>query len=145
MQFRSRPVLASVLAYAGITIAMGRNVLASLGSSVASDIGDPLFGTSLLNWNATHLPWTHGWYQFPIFYPIPDSLALAEHLLGVSVIAAPVQWLIGSPLVTYNLMVLLSFPLCGLAMYALAWRLTRNRAAAFLAGLAYAFAPYRIS
>ena len=145
MQFRSRPVLASLLAYVGITIVMGRSVLAALGSSIASDIGDPLFGTALLKWNATHLPWTHAWYQLPIFYPMPDTLALAEHLLGVSVIATPLQWLIGSPLVTYNLMVLLSFPLCGLAMYALAWRLTRNRAAAFLAGLAYAFAPYRIS
>jgi len=139
----SRPVLASVLAYAGITIVMGRHVLASLGSSIASDIGDPLFATALLTWNATHLPWTHEWYQLPIFFPMPDALALSEHLLGISVIAAPIQWLVGSPLVTYNIMVLLSFPLCGLAMYALAWRLTRNRAAAFLAGLAYAFAPYR--
>ena len=140
----SRPVLASALAYAGITIVMGRHVLASLGSRIASDIGDPLFGTALLKWNATHLPWTHAWYQFPIFYPIADALALAEHLLGVSVIATPIQWLVGSPLVTYNIVVLLSFPLCGLAMYALIWKLTRNRAAAFLAGLAYAFAPYRV-
>src|SRR5262245_23226825 len=94
----SRPVLASALAYAGITIVMGRHVLASLSSRIASDIGDPLFGTALLNWNATHLPWTHAWYQFPIFYPITDALALAEHLLGVSVIATPIQWLVGSPL-----------------------------------------------
>src|SRR5262245_11107816 len=136
----SRPVLASLLAYAGLTIVMGRNVLASLGSSITNDIGDPLFGTALLQWNATHLPWTHEWYQLPIFYPMTDALSLAEHLLGVSVIAAPLQWLVGQPLVTYNLMVLLSFPLCGLAMYALAWKMTRNRAAAFLAGLAYAFA-----
>ena len=143
MQLRS--VLASLLAYAGITIVMGRNVLASLGSRIASDIGDPLFATALLKWNATHMPWTHDWYQFPIFHPMPDMLALSEHLLGVSVIATPLQWLTGSPLVAYNLTMLLSFPLCGLAMYVLAWRLTRNRAAAFLAGLAYAFAPYRAS
>ena len=122
---------------------MGRQVLASLASSIASDPGDPLLTAAILDWNATHIPWTHAWYQFPIFSPTPDALTLSEHLLGVSVIAAPVQWLTGSPLVAYNITVLLTYPLSGLAMFALVRRLTKNTDAAFLAGLAYAFAPYR--
>ena len=87
----SRPVLISALAYAGITIVMGRQVLASIGSSIASDPGDPLLTAAILAWNATHVPWSHAWYQFPIFYPTPDALALSEHLLGVSLIAAPMS------------------------------------------------------
>ena len=122
---------------------MGRHVLASLASSIASDPGDPLLTAAILAWNATHLPWTNAWYQFPIFSPTPDALALSEHLLGVSVIAAPIQWLTGSPLVAYNLTVLLTYPLSGLAMFALVRRLTGSSRAAFLAGLAYAFAPFR--
>ena len=142
---RNRPLLVSALAYTALTIVMGRQVLAVLGSSIASDPGDPLFTAALLTWNATHVPWSHAWYQFPIFYPTPDALALSEHLLGVSLIAAPIQWLTGSLLVSYNLTVLLTYPLCGLAMFALVRRLTNNTVAAFLAGLAYAFAPFRAS
>jgi hypothetical protein len=139
------PVLVSALVYTAITIVMGRQVLASVASSIAGDPGDPLFTAAILTWNATHLPWSHAWYQFPIFYPTSDALALSEHLLGVSLIAAPIQWLTGSLLVSYNLTVLLSYPLCGLAMFVLVRRLTNNTAAAFLAGLAYAVAPYRAS
>ena len=139
------PLLVSALAYTAITIVMGRQVLASVASSIASDPGDPLLTAAILTWNATHLPWSHAWYQFPIFSPTSDALALSEHLLGVSLIAAPIEWLTGSLLVSYNLTVLLSYPLCGLAMFTLVRRLTNNTAAAFLAGLAYAFAPYRAS
>jgi hypothetical protein len=143
--FARNPVLVSALVYTAIAIVMGRQVLAAVASSIASDPGDPLFTAAILRWNATHLPWSHAWYQFPIFYPTPDALALSEHLLGVSLIAAPIQWLTGSLLVSYNLTVLLSYPLCGLAMFVLVRRLTNNAAAAFLAGLAYAVAPYRAS
>ena len=133
------------LAYVAITGAMGHRVLASLGSGIASDPGDPVLNASILAWNARHVPWTDAWFQFPIFHPTADALTLSEHLLGVSVIASPIYWLTGSPAVAYNLALLLSYPLCGMAMYALVWRLTRSAPAAFLAGLAYAFAPYRTS
>ena len=140
-----RPVLASALAYGVIAALIGRHVLASAATAVASDPGDPLLTTAILAWNARHVPWTEAWYQFPVFYPTPSVLAMSEHLLGASVIATPLQWLTGSPLIAYNLTVLFSYPLCGAAMYALVWRLTRSSAAAFLAGLAYAFSPYRVS
>ena len=140
-----KPLVVSALAYTALTILMGRQVLASVASLIASDPGDPLLTAAILMWNATHLPWSHAWYQFPIFYPTSDALVLSEHLLGTSLIAAPIQWLTGSLLVSYNLTLLLSYPLCGLAMFALVRGLTNNPAAAFLAGLAYAFAPYRAS
>src|SRR5215207_2621057 len=144
-RFAVTPVLASACAYVVVTALIGRRVIATLGTLIASDPGDPLLTASILSWNATHMPWTEAWYQFPIFHPTPHALALSEHLLGVSAIAAPVQWLTGNPVLAYNLIVLLSYPLCGLAMYGLVWRLTKSAPAAFLAGLAYAFAPYRAS
>lgn len=136
---------ASVLAYVSVTAFLGRGVLATLGTSVIHDPGDPLLTAAILHWNAHHLPLTRAWWQFPAFYPTADTLAFSEHLLGLSVVAAPLDWLTGNALVTYNLVVLLTFPLCAAAMYALVFRLTRNGAAAFIAGLAFAFAPYRIS
>ena len=143
--FPRRALLLSTLAYAVITALMGRDVIAALATSIASDRGDPVFTAAILAWNATHMPWTAGWYQFPVFHPTPDTLVFSEHLLGISVIAAPIQWLTGSPVVAYNATALLSYPLCGAAMFAFVWRLTSSASAAFLAGLAYAFAPYRVS
>jgi hypothetical protein len=143
--FPRRALFASALAYAAITAVMGRRVIAALSTSIASDPGDPLLTAGILAWNASHVPWSGEWYQYPIFFPTADALVLSEHLLSISLIAAPMQWLTGSPVVAYNVTMLLSYPLCGVAMFALVWRLTRNAPAAFLAGLAYAFAPYRVS
>ena len=135
----------SLLVYTIITAIIGRDVLAHLGSTIANDAGDPLLTAAILKWNATHLPLTDAWYQFPIFYPTRDTLTFSEHLLGLSVIASPIYWLTGDIVITYNLVLLLTFPLCGIAMYALIVRLTGSAAGAFIAGLAFAFAPYRIS
>jgi hypothetical protein len=136
-------LLASLLAYTALTAAVGWRVVASLGSAIASDPGDPLLNAAILVWNATVTPWTEAWYQFPVFHPTPNALLLSEHLLGASPVATPVYWLTGNALAAYNVTLLASYPLCGIAMYALVWRLTRSAPAAFLAGLAFAFAPYR--
>ena len=45
----------------------------------------------------------------------------------------------------YNFIMLMTFPLAGLAMYLLAVYLTRNKWASFIAGLAYAFCPYHFA
>ena len=139
----TRPWIVVAVAYTAVTAAMGYRVLGALGSAIASDAGDPLLNAAILAWNATHIPWTEAWFQFPIFHPTANALVLSEHLLGVSVIFTPIYWLTGNAIAAYNLSLLLSYPLCGLAMYALVWRLTRDARAAFLAGLAFAFAPYR--
>jgi hypothetical protein len=137
--------LASVFLYAAITAVLGRAVLAGLSTSIANDAGDPLLTAAILHWNATHIPLTDAWWQFPIFHPLRDTLAFSEHLLGLSPIAAPIDWLTGDPLVSYNLTLLLTFPLSGATMYLLVYRLTRSAPGAFIAGLAFGFAPFRIS
>jgi hypothetical protein len=135
----------SLAIYIIITIVIGREVLANVGSSIANDAGDPLLTAAILKWNATHVPLTEAWYQFPIFYPTPDTLTFSEHLLGLSVIASPIYWLTRDTVITYNLVLLLTFPLCAIAMYALVFRVTGSAVGAFVAGLAFGFAPYRIS
>ena len=137
--------MASALVYVAATAVMGRNVLAALATRIANDPGDPILNAAILKWNAEHVPWTDAWFQFPIFHPTTNALTFSEHLLGASVLASPIYWLTQNPLIAYNLTLLLAYPLSGLAMYALVWRLTRQPAAAFVAGLAFAFAPYRVS
>jgi hypothetical protein len=129
--------------YVAVTCLMGRSVLASLTTVVASDPGDPLLNAAILAWNATRMPWTDAWFQFPIFYPTRDALTLSEHLLGLGILATPLYWVSGSAAAAYNLTLLLTYPLAGLAMYALVRALTQSSAAALVAGLLFAFAPYR--
>ena len=138
-------ILASVLIYVAITGWIGRQVLGSLGTTIASDPGDPILNAAILAWNSVHLPWTDAWFQFPIFDPTQNALTLSEHLLGISVIATPIYWMTGNALAAYNLTLLLLYPLSGLAMFLLVRRLTGSTPAAFLSGLAFAFAPYRAS
>jgi hypothetical protein len=137
------PLPASALAYVAIVAVSGRHVLVHPASTIVHDVGDPLLTAALLHWNAWTLPLTHAWWQFPIFAPTPDVLAFSEHLLGLSVVATPIEWLVRDPLAAANLVTLLTYPLCGVAMFLVVRRLTGSAAAAFLAGLAYAFSPYR--
>lgn len=131
--------------YVALTAVLGRPLITQIDTAVAKDAGDPLLTAAILHWNARHVPLTEAWWQFPIFAPTRDTLAFSEHLLGVSVVATPIAWLTGNPIAAYNITLLLSFPLAAIAMFALVRRLTGSGAAAFVAGLAFAFAPYRMA
>jgi hypothetical protein len=131
--------------YTLLTALLAREVLGGLATRPIHDEYDPLLIAAILQWNATHVPFTQAWWQFPIFWPAPDALAFSEHFLGVTPIATPLIWLTGNPVVATNLTALLTFPLCALAAFALVRRLTSSTAAAFAAGLVYGFGPYRMS
>ena len=89
------------------------------------------------------MPLTEAWWNFPSFAPLTGVTAFTEHLLLTYPIASPVIWLTGNPVLAYNIVFLLAMPLNGLAAYALARELTGSSAAAFIAGLAFACAPYQ--
>lgn len=115
------------------------------GSAFPHDAGDPSLNTWLLWWSTTRLPLTDGWWNAAIFYPARNVMALSELLIGLLPITAPVQWATGNPLLAYNVAFFLTFPLCGLAAYLLALELTGRRDVSVLAGLAFAFGPYRMN
>jgi hypothetical protein len=114
-----------------------------LTSRIPGDPGDPVLNTWILWWNAHTIPLTERWWNAPFLFPMPNAMALSEHLLGISVVTTPMQWVGATPLVSYNVALLLSFALSGFCAYLLAFRLTRSIAAAWCAGIAFAFAPYR--
>lgn len=138
-----KPALLSALTYAGITMVMARDAWASLTTAIIGDLGDPLLNAAILAWNARQVPWTDAWFQFPAFFPTANALTFSEHLLGLSVIASPVYWVSRNAIAAYNVTLLLTYVMSGITMYALVWRLTRSAPASFLAGLAFAFAPFR--
>ena len=136
-------MLAAFAAYSVITAAITYPLIRVAGSAVSHPSADPLLNTWILWWNTRQLPLTEAWWNAPMFYPSTGAMGLSELLLGILPITAPVQWLSGNPLLAYNVAVLLSFPLCGIATYALAFELTGRHDAAWLAGLVFAFDPYR--
>lgn len=78
-----------------------------------------------------------------IFHPAGVSL-LYHNLSWVNIaLWLPLEPLAGG-IAAFNLIYLLNLALCGLGMYILARYLTHSPGAAFIAGLIYAFWPYRI-
>lgn len=95
-------------------------------------------------WSTKAVPLTQQWWNAPIFLPAAGTFAFSEHLLGIFPISAPLIALTGKPLLGYNVALIVTYPLSALAAYFLAFTLTRRHDAAFVAGLAYGFAPYRL-
>ena len=130
-------------AYAALTVLITWPLVRQLGSVFPHDAGDPVLNTWILWWSTRRVPLSAAWWNAPMFFPMGGAMALSETLIGLLPVTAPIQAMTGNPLAAYNVAFLLSFPLSGLAAYALAYELTGRRDAAFAAGLAFAFAPYR--
>jgi len=77
-----------------------------------------------------------------LYYPTGVSLLFHTLNLPNGLLAMPIQVLFG-PIVAYNFIVLISSALSGYGSFLLAFELTRSRWASFLAGLIYAFSPFR--
>jgi hypothetical protein len=131
--------------YVGVAVVFTWPLLPKLGSVVPSDPGDPLLNTWILWWNSRHVPLTAAAWNAPAFYPARGVLAFSETLLGISVLTNPLQWLGAGPQLAYNVAFLLSFPLSAFFAFKLAYELTGRRDAAFLAGLAFGFHPFRVA
>jgi hypothetical protein len=114
------------------------------GTTMVAPFGDPLLNAWILGWDAERL--RHGLaglWTAPPFYPLPDTLAYSEHLLGIAIPLAPLAWLTRNPVLVYNVALIGSFALAGAGMYLLARGLTGRRDVAVLAGLAFVCCPYR--
>jgi hypothetical protein len=77
------------------------------------------------------------------FYPVGLSLTFSEPLFAPALVAGPLHGLTGNPVLAYNVALLMFWALSGLAMYAVAIRLTRDRAAATIAAAVFTLCPYR--
>lgn len=123
-----------------------------LGSDVAWDLGDPVMVMWALAWNCSQIASILGgdvsristFFDANIFYPAPLTLAYSEHFFAQAVQILPIYALTENPILCYNLLFLSTFVLSGLGAFLLVRELTGNPTAGFVAGLFFAFAPYRI-
>jgi hypothetical protein len=151
MPHRNRDALAAVAAYGLLTLAMTWPLARSLTSELPADLGDPLLNCWIIAWDCEHilravtghLDALREYWNANIFSPHPLALAYSEHLTAEAVMVFPVYAITRNPILTYNVAFLSTFTLSALGMFLLVQNLTGSRSAAFLAGVAYGFAPYR--
>ncbi len=114
-------------------------------SRIAPDLGDPVrtawqiayVGHAMLH-DPQHL------FSSNAFYPHPLSLAFSDSLLGYGPTAFFGSGTVAA-LVRYNLLFLFAWALCFVGAYLLARELGLGRLGAAAAGVAFAYAPYRVT
>ncbi len=84
-------------------------------------------------------------FDAPIFHPAAGALAYSDHLIPQALLLLPVYLLTGSTVLCYNLLFLLSLVASAAAMHLFVRRITGSRAGAWVAGLAWGFAPFHVA
>ena len=84
-------------------------------------------------------------FHATIFYPYKYTLAFGENDYGISLFFFPLFALGFRPLTVYSVAAFLSFPFSGYGAFRLARTLSGSRAAAWVAGIVFAFIPYRFN
>jgi hypothetical protein len=82
-------------------------------------------------------------YEANIFHPLRHTLAYSEAMLSESLLLLPLASWLPDPTLLYNLTLLSTFVLGATGTFLLVRHLTESAPAAFVAGLLFAFAPYR--
>ena len=141
--FSASSASSAFLVYVVLTLAFTWPLARGLAHDVPSDFGDPLFTMWVMAWDATHLG--SGWWNANIFHPHPLALAYSEHFLPQALQALPIYFVTANPILGYNVVFLSTFVLSGLGMFLFTRDLTGRWEGAMVAGLAYAFAPYRVA
>ena len=138
--------------YVAAALAMTWPLAAGLARDIPWDLGDSVLNCWILQWGADHwlrflggdLGAFRGYFDANIFHPEPLTLAYSEHLTAQVLQILPVYALTGNIVLCYNLLFLSTFVLSGLGAFLLVRELTGSARAGLVAGLLYAFAPYRI-
>ncbi len=116
-----------------------------LPSRIAPDLGDPVRTAWQVAW-VGHAMLHDPLHQFDAnaFYPHPLSLAFSDSLLGYGPAAFIGHGTVAA-LVRYNLLFLWAWSLCFVGAYLLARELGLGRLGGAAAGVAFAYAPYRVT
>jgi hypothetical protein len=134
--------LGVVAAFAALTALMTWPQVAQL-SSHATPHQDVHFNMWRLRWFAHALVTPARIFDANIFFPERRTLALSDAMFVEGWLAAPLTWAGLSPVLVHNLMLLGAIALSGAALFALVRYLTGSSGAGLVAGIVFAFAPYR--
>ena len=108
------------------------------------DKGDPYTIAWTLWWDY-HQTFTDPLHLFDanVFYPFKLTLAFTENIYGIAVFYFPLFALGLRPLTVHSIATFLAFPFAGYGAFRLARTLTGSVAIAIVAGIVFAFVPFR--
>jgi hypothetical protein len=116
------------------------------GTLSRNDNGDAQLNEWAIAWIAHQLPRAPAHlFDGNIFYPERRALAFSEPLIVPAVIGAPVRWLGASPVLEFNLLLMLGFALTAYAGYRLVFEWSHDRAAGLLGGSMFAFNTHMLT
>jgi len=81
----------------------------------------------------------------PIFYPYRYALAFSEHCYGIALVLFPLFAAGFRPLTVHSVAIFLGFVFSGYGAFRLARTLTESSGVAWVAGILFAFIPYRFN
>ena len=138
-----RPAVAVALASAA-TIAFTWPQALLIGTAAPEHI-DATFNIWRVSWIAYQLRAAPAdLFDANIFHPLRRTLALSDPVLVPGLFGAPFLWAGLHPIAVSNGLILLAFLTNALGAGWLGWQLTQRAMPSALAGLVYAFAPFRI-
>ena len=128
-----------------LAAAMTWPLVLHLDRDIAQDLGDPIRTAWQIAWEGHALSSQPlAFFQSNAFWPLPDSLAFSDSLLGYTPAGLVGEGAVAA-LVRYNLLFLLAQALAFVGAYLLARELGAGRAGAAVAGAAFAYAPFRLA
>jgi hypothetical protein len=138
-------ILWTILAGVALAVLVTWPLVLHMSSRISPDLGDPVrtawqvayVGHALLH-DPLHL------FNANAFYPHPLSLAFSDSLLGYGPAAFFGSGTVAA-LVRYNLIFLFIWSLCFVGAYLLGRELGLRKLAAAATGVAFAYAPYRVT
>jgi hypothetical protein len=135
--------LVIILAFVSLTLIMTWPWILHIRDAVP-DKGDPYILAWTLWWDY-HQTLHHPLQLFNanIFFPYQDTLAFGENAYGIALLFFPLFALGLRPLTIYSIATLAGFALSGYGAFRLARTLSGSNGVAWVAGLAFAFVPYR--
>ncbi|HEY3959794.1 MAG TPA: hypothetical protein VGL68_04700 [Solirubrobacteraceae bacterium] len=142
---RAREIAWVALAAVALAVLTTWPLILHMPSRIAPDLGDPVrtawqvayVGHAMLH-DPLHL------FNANVFYPHPLSLAFSDSLLGYGPAGFFGSGTVAA-LVRYNLLFLWAWSLCFAGAYLLARELGLGRLAGGATGIAFAYAPYRVT
>ncbi len=142
----ARDKLLALVAYFALTLALTYPLVLRPQSANRLDSPDALLNSWIVSWCLYQLPRDPlHLFDANIFYPEKGALALSENLLTGALLASPAALFSSSPVLLFNTVLLAAFVTSAYAAFLLAHDLTACRLAATLAGILFAFAPYRFA
>jgi hypothetical protein len=132
--------------YLALTLPMVNPFFAIEHIATACLYGDVRLTIWILAWvNHATLDGVRPLFDANIFHPATNTLALSEHLVGISIFTLPIYAATRNPVLSHNVAWLLSFPAAALAMHLVTWRVLRSHAAALVSGTVFAFSTFRLT